>query len=62
MYTPEGVSSIANFFTVYEESQQNRDFHFLSVMSSMFLKATFQSFIITGQLLVFFFSISFKLF
>ena len=29
MYTPEGVSSFAIFITAYEESQENRDFHFL---------------------------------
>ena len=29
MYTLEGVSSIANFIIGYEESQQNRDSHFL---------------------------------
>ena len=28
MYTLEGVSSVANFITAYEESQ-NRDSHFL---------------------------------
>ena len=39
MYTPEGVSSAANFVTTYEESQFNRDFHFLSVTFSLFLKA-----------------------
>ena len=29
MYTFEGVSSVANFFTAYEESRLNRDSHFL---------------------------------
>ena len=29
MYTLEGVSSVANFITAYEESQWNRDSHFL---------------------------------
>ena len=29
MYTLEDVSSVANFITAYEESQQNRDSHFL---------------------------------
>ena len=29
MYTLEGVSSVANFITAYEESQQNLDSHFL---------------------------------
>ena len=29
MYTPEGVSSVANIITAYEESQYNRDSHFL---------------------------------
>ena len=28
MYTLEGVSSVANFITAYEESQSNRDSHF----------------------------------
>ena len=29
MYTLEGVSSVANFITAYEESQLNRESHFL---------------------------------
>ena len=29
MYTPEGVSSVANIIAAYEESQYNRDSHFL---------------------------------
>ena len=29
MYTLEGVSSVANFNTAYEESQLDRDSHFL---------------------------------
>ena len=29
MYTLEGVSSVANFITDYEESQYNRNPHFL---------------------------------
>ena len=29
MFTLEGVSGVANFVTAYEESQKNRDFHFL---------------------------------
>ena len=29
MYTIEGVSSVANFITAYEESQKNQDSHFL---------------------------------
>ena len=29
MYTLEGVSSVAIFITAYEESQSNRDSHFL---------------------------------
>ena len=29
MYPLEGVSNVANFITAYEESQQNRDSHFL---------------------------------
>ena len=41
MYTWEGVSSVTNFITAYEESQKNRDTHFLSVMCSLFPKATF---------------------
>ena len=45
MYTLEGVSSVANFITAYEESQNNRDSHCLSVMCSLFPKATFKIFI-----------------
>ena len=30
MYMLEGVSCVANFITAYEESQLNRDSHFLS--------------------------------
>ena len=29
MYTLEGVSSVANFITAYEDFQLNRDSHFL---------------------------------
>ena len=29
MYTLEGLSSVVNFITAYEESQENRDSHFL---------------------------------
>ena len=29
MYTLEGVNSVANFITAYEESHKNRDSHFL---------------------------------
>ena len=29
MYTLEGISSVANFITAYEETQYNRDSHFL---------------------------------
>ena len=29
MYTLQGVSGVANFITAYEESQLNRDSHFL---------------------------------
>ena len=47
MYTLEDESSVANFITDYEESQENRNSHFLSVMCSLFLKATFQIFICT---------------
>ena len=39
MYTLDGVSSVANFITVYEESQYNRDSHFLSVVCSLLPKA-----------------------
>ena len=28
MYTLDGIGSVANFITAYEESQQNRDSHF----------------------------------
>ena len=38
MYTLEGVSSVANFIIAYEESQLNRDSHFLSVMFSFFFQ------------------------
>ena len=41
MYTLEGVSSVANVITVYEESQFNRDSHFLSVVCSLFPKSVF---------------------
>ena len=41
MYTLEGVSSVANFITAYEESQLNSDSHFLSVMCSLFPKVIF---------------------
>ena len=34
MYTLKGVSNVTNFFTAYEESQQNIDSHFLSAMCS----------------------------
>ena len=40
MYTLEGVSSIEKVITAYEESQQNRNSHFLSV----FPKACFFTF------------------
>ena len=36
MYTLESVSSVANFLTAYEESQENLDPHLLSVMCSFF--------------------------
>ena len=29
MYTLEGINSVANFITAYEESQYKRDSHFL---------------------------------
>ena len=41
MHTLEGVSSIANIITTYEESQQNRGSHCLTVMCSLFPKAIF---------------------
>ena len=44
MYTLEGVNSVANFITAYEESQYNRDFYFL--ICSMF-------FVSKGNLLTF---------
>ena len=44
MYMLEGVSSVANFIFAYEESQQNRDSHFLSVMCSLFPKAFYLDF------------------
>ena len=31
MYMLESVSSVANFITAYEESQYNRDSHFLNL-------------------------------
>ena len=36
MYTLEGVSSVANFITAYEESQKNEIPIFLSVVCSFF--------------------------
>ena len=45
MYTLEGVSSVANFITAYEEFQLNRDSHFLSVMCALFPKVIFLTFI-----------------
>ena len=46
MYTLEGVSSVTNFITAYEESQYNRDSDlFLSVVCSLFPKAIFLTFI-----------------
>ena len=41
MYTLEGISSVANFITAYEESQEIQDSHLLSVMCSLFPKAAF---------------------
>ena len=41
MCTLEGVSSVANFITAYEKSQQIRGYHFLSEMCSLFSKASF---------------------
>ena len=47
MYTIEGVSSVANFITAYEESQYNRGSYFLSVMCFLFPKAIFLDFYFT---------------
>ena len=41
MYTLEGVSSVANFFTAYEESQLNRDSPFSNPYCALFPKAIF---------------------
>ena len=38
MYTLEGVTSVANFITAYEESKKNRDSYFQSEMCSLFPK------------------------
>ena len=46
MYTLEGVSSIANFITAYEESQKYRDSHFLICSVFFFFpRAIFLTFI-----------------
>ena len=45
MCTLKGVGNVANFITAYEESQLNRDSHFLYLKCSLFPKATFQIFI-----------------
>ena len=45
MYTLEGVSSVANFITAYEESQLNRDSVFKSVVF-LFPRAIFLTFIV----------------
>ena len=44
LYTLEGVCSVANLTTAYEDSEK-RDSHFLSVMCSLFPKAIFETFI-----------------
>ena len=41
MCTLEGVSSVANLITAYEESQLNQDSNFLSTNWSLFPKAIF---------------------
>ena len=41
MYTLEGVFSVANFITAYEESQYHRDSHFLSVTCSLIPRVIF---------------------
>ena len=44
MYTLEGISSVANFVIAHEDS------HFLSVICSLFPKATFEIFILQNQI------------
>ena len=53
MYTPEGVSSAANFITAYEASQQNRDSHCL-IRSVFFVSKgnIFDVYITTLQLML----------
>ena len=46
MYTLEGVSSVANFITAYEESQENRDSHFLICSVFFVSKGNFFTFIL----------------
>ena len=45
MYTLEGVSSVANFITAYEESHKTETPIFLSVVCSLFPKAILLTFI-----------------
>ena len=45
MYTQEGVSSVANFITAYEDSQKNRDSHFLMYSVFFVSKGNFLTFI-----------------
>ena len=47
MYKLEVVSSAAIPITAYEESQYNRDSHFLFVMCSLFPKAILLTFILS---------------
>ena len=52
MYTLEGVSSVSNLITAYEESQYNRHSHFLFVMCSLFPKAILLTFISSLMLIL----------
>ena len=45
MYTLEGVNSVANFISAYEESQYTETAIFISVVCSLFPKAIFFTFI-----------------
>ena len=46
MYTLEGVSSVANYITAYEGSQENRDSHFVICNVFLFPKAIFLTFVV----------------
>ena len=46
MYTLEGVRSVANFISAYEDSQYNRDSHFLIRSVFCVPKAIFLTFIL----------------